>query len=33
MLIQDLMLGSQVMSNGVSWSFGDVVISWPMAVI
>lgn len=33
MLIQDLTLGSHLMSNGVSWSYGEVVISWPMAVI
>lgn len=33
MLIQDLTLGSHLMSDGVSWSYGDVVISWPLAVI
>ena len=33
MLIQDLTLDSHVMSDGVSRSYGDVVISWPMAVI
>lgn len=33
MLIHDLTLGSHVMSDGVSWSYGDVVITWPMAVI
>ena len=33
MLIQDLTLGSLMMSDGVSWRFGDAVISWPLAVI
>lgn len=33
MLVHDLTLGSHVMRNGASWSYGDAVISWPLAVI